>query len=207
MLYELTGWIQFVDSLNEDAAKAISNILSLPFIASAVVIMFSFFSPEAFGPVLTPVERSLLGIALIAVAPIALVLYLLARDRIDVHRSDEERPPVFFLPPVVAYGFAAIVFGMSGCTTLYLLSTAYLLITFVVLIVTLFWRISIHMAGLMAPITALILVFGMQYSPLYLLAVPLAWARTELRAHTLPQVVLGAVVGVVTTTIVYAKLI
>lgn len=196
-----------MDSLNEYAARAISNILSLPFIASAAVIMFSFFSPEALTPVLTPVERSLLGITLIAVAPLVLVLYLLAKGRIDIHTSEGERPPAFFLPPVAAYSIAAVVFGALKCTTLYRLSTAYLATTFVVLAVTLFWRISIHMAGLTGPITALILVFGIHYSLLFLLAVPLGWARTELKAHTLPQVVFGAVVGVVTTTIVYAKLI
>jgi hypothetical protein len=196
-----------VDSLNQYTARAISNILSLPFIAAAAVVVFSFFSPEALGPVLTPVEISLLGITLIAVAPIALVLYLLAKGRIDIHTSEGERPPAFFLPPVAAYSVAAIVFGMLKCTTLYRLSTAYLATAFVVLVVTLFWRVSIHMAGLTGPITALILVFGIQYSLLFLLAVPLGWARTELKAHTLPQVVFGAVVGVVTTSIVYAKLI
>lgn len=199
--------IWFVETSNRHAAKAISNILSLPFVAAAVVVVLSFFSPEKIGSRLTPVERSLLGIGLIAIAPIVLVLYLLVMGRTDIHTSDEKRPPTFFVPPIIAYGLAAAVFGMLRCTTLYLLSTAYLLTTVVVLLVTLFWRISIHMAGFTGPITALILVFGIHYSLLYLLAIPLAWARTELKAHTLPQVVLGAAVGAITTTIVYMKLI
>jgi len=196
-----------VDSSNKHTAKAISNALSLPFVAAAVVLAFSFFSPEKIGSRLTPVEKSLLGIGLIVLAPIVLVLYLLVRGRTDINTSDERRPPTFFVPPIIAYSLAAAVFGMLRCTTLYLLSAAYLLTTVVVFFVTLFWRISIHMAGFTGPITALILVFGINYSLLYLLAIPLAWARTELKAHTLPQVVLGAVVGAITTTIAYTKLI
>jgi len=196
-----------VDSLNRRAAKAISNLLSLPLVASAVVIVFSFFNPEGLGSILTPLEAVLLGIPSIAVAPIVTVLYFFKRGYVDLHVSEGKRRPIFFFPALAAYLSAAVVFLSLKCKILYLLSVAYLSVSLIVLFVTLFWKISIHMAGLTGPITALILVFGANYALLYLLALPLGWARTELEAHTVSEVVLGAVVGIGVTALVYVRLI
>lgn len=156
---------------------------------------------------LTPLPAILLGIPLIAVAPIVMVLYSFKKGYVDLHVSEGERRPVFFLPAIVAYLSAATVFLFLNCEILYNLSMAYLSMSFTVLLVTLFWKISIHMAALTGPITALILVFGATYAPLYLLALPLGWARTELEAHTVSQVVLGAAVGIAVTALVYVNLI
>lgn len=196
-----------MNSLNRRAAKAISNLLSLPLVATAVVIVFSFFSPEGLGSILTPLEAVVLGIPTIAVAPIVMVLYSFKKGYVDLHVSQGERRPIFFIPALAAYISAAVVFLSLKCKILYLLSVAYLSVSLIVLLVTLFWKISIHMAGLTGPITALTLVLGANYALLYLLALPLGWARTELEAHTMPEVVSGAVVGIGVTALVYVGLI
>jgi len=196
-----------VNSLNRRAAEAISNLLSLPLVAAAVVVVFSFFSPKGLGSILSPLEAVVLGIPMIAVAPIVMVLYFFKKGYVDLHVSRGERRPIFFIPALVAYVSAAVVFVSLECKILYLLSVAYLSISLIVLLVTLFWKISIHMAGLTGAITALTLVLGANYALLYLLALPLGWARTEIEAHTVPQVVLGAVVGIGVTALVYAGLI
>mgnify|MGYP001024343891 FL=1 len=196
-----------MDSLNRRAAKAISNLLSLPLIATIVVVLFSFSHPEGLGSVLTPLQAVSLGIPTIAVAPIVMVLYFFKKGYVDLHVSQGERRPMFFIPALAAYMSAAVVFLSLNCKILYLLSVSYLSMSLIVLLVTLFWKISIHMAGLTGPITALTLVLGANYALLYLLALPLGWARTELEAHTVPQVLSGAVVGVGVTALVYAGLI
>ncbi len=196
-----------MNSLNRRAAEAISNLLSLPLVAAAVVVAFSFFSPKGLGSILSPLEAIGLGIPLIAVAPVVMVLYLFKKGYVDLHVSRGERRPIFFIPALAAYISAAVVFVSLECKILYLLSVAYLSISLTVLLVTLFWKISIHMAGLTGAITALTLVLGANYALLYLLALPLGWARTEIEAHTVPQVVIGAVVGMGVTTLVYVGLI
>jgi len=196
-----------VDSFNKRAARVISNLLSLPLVATSVVIVFSFFSPKGLGSILTPLKAILLGIPTIAVAPIVMVLYFFRKGYVDLHVSQGERRPIFFIPALAAYVSAAVVFLWLQCKILYLLSVSYLSISLIVLLVTLFWKISIHMAGLTGPITALTLALGANYALLYLLALPLGWARTELEAHTVPQVVSGAAVGVGVTALVYLGLI
>jgi len=196
-----------VDSLNRRAAEAISSLLSLPLVATMVVVVFSFCNPEGLGSVLTPLQAVSLGIPTIAVAPIVMVLYFFKKGYVDLYVSQGERRPVFFIPALAAYVSATVVFLSLNCKILYLLSVSYLSMSLIVLLVTLFWKISIHMAGLTGPITALTLVLGANYALLYLLALPLGWARTELEAHTVPQVLSGAVVGIGVTALVYAGLI
>jgi hypothetical protein len=57
------------------------------------------------------------------------------------------------------------------------------------------WRMSNHVAGASAAVTAL----GVIYSPIWLLAFVIvaliAWARIALGMHTLPDVILGGLVG------------
>ena len=159
-----------MDSFNKRAARVISNLLSLPLVATSVVIVFSFFSPRGLGSILTPLKAILLGIPTIAVAPIVMVLYFFRKGYVDLHVSQGERRPIFFIPALAAYVSAAVVFLWLQCKILYLLSVSYLSISLIVLIVTLFWKISIHMAGLTGPITALTLALGANYALLYLLA-------------------------------------
>ena len=57
------------------------------------------------------------------------------------------------------------------------------------------WRMSNHVAGASAAVTALSVI----YSPVWLLGLTIvaliAWARIRLGMHTLPEVILGAIVG------------
>jgi hypothetical protein len=188
--------------MSKRAAKVISNVLSLPLVATSVILVFSFFSREGLGS-LTPLTAALLGIPILAVAPIAMVLYFFRKGYVDLHVSKGERRPVFFVPALAAYSSAALVFLLFRCRIFYLLSVSYLLISLMILVITVFWKVSIHMAGLTGPVTALALALGSNYVLLYLLALPLGWARTELEAHTVPQVVLGAAVGAGITALVF----
>lgn len=47
--------------------------------------------------------------------------------------------------------------------------------------------------------TFVVLFFGFAYSLLYLLLIPVAWARLKMKAHTRAQVILGAMVAVLVT--------
>lgn len=65
----------------------------------------------------------------------------------------------------------------------------------VVLVVSRWWKISIHLAtagGLLAVLTVL---FGPWALTGAILLATIAWSRTVLGAHTWPQVIVGAVVG------------
>ncbi|RLE72513.1 MAG: hypothetical protein DRZ80_07160 [Thermoprotei archaeon] len=66
---------------------------------------------------------------------------------------------------------------------------------------TLATKTSVHMAGIAGPVTFFVIIYGINYSTLYLLLLPVAWARYEKRAHNLSQLVLGAIIAIITTWI------
>lgn len=58
-------------------------------------------------------------------------------------------------------------------------------------IITLFWKISMHLAGLAGPITGAIYFWGLKAVPFSAAIIPLVWARLSLRRHNLWQVLGG----------------
>jgi hypothetical protein len=65
----------------------------------------------------------------------------------------------------------------------------------VMLIITFYWKISIHAVGVTGPITALVFQLGAKMLPFFLLMLPVAWARIELKAHDKKQVAAGAILS------------
>jgi membrane-associated phospholipid phosphatase len=63
------------------------------------------------------------------------------------------------------------------------------------MVITLKWKISIHASGITGPFTALVYLLGAVMLPLLLVVIPVAWARVELKAHTIMQVTVGAVLS------------
>lgn len=74
------------------------------------------------------------------------------------------------------------------------------------ILVTLFWKISIHVAVVSGAVTILILVFG----PSMLLLAPLvalvAWARIDLQDHTPAQTIAGALLGAMAAGLLFPLL-
>jgi hypothetical protein len=70
-------------------------------------------------------------------------------------------------------------------------------------VITTFWKISFHLVGVAGAITAISFIFG----PLFLLLAPLvvlvAWARWQVRAHTLLQALAGTALAVAVTVVTF----
>jgi membrane-associated phospholipid phosphatase len=68
------------------------------------------------------------------------------------------------------------------------------------------WKISIHTAVAFGTVIILALVLGPWSTVALVLAVAVGWSRLELRAHTLAQVMGGAVVGTLVAGSVFTAL-
>jgi membrane-associated phospholipid phosphatase len=68
------------------------------------------------------------------------------------------------------------------------------------------WKISIHTAVAFGTVIILALVLGPWSTVALVLAVAVGWLRLELRAHTLAQVMGGAVVGTLVAGSVFTAL-
>ena len=66
-------------------------------------------------------------------------------------------------------------------------------------IITLWWKISIHCAGIAGYLSATTLIFGPRHVILWLIVPALCWSRIRVKAHTPMQTLAGAVLGGVLT--------
>jgi membrane-associated phospholipid phosphatase len=73
-------------------------------------------------------------------------------------------------------------------------------------LVTLFWKISIHVAVTAGALVILILVFGPAFVALAPLVALVGWARVEIGDHTPTQVVVGTGVGATIAAVVFSML-
>ena len=79
------------------------------------------------------------------------------------------------------------------------LMIGYSINTLTMFLITLRWKISIHAAGVTGPMTFLIYRLGLEWGWLYLLVVPVALVRLRMRAHTIPQLMAGAILTALLT--------
>ena len=132
-----------------------------------------------------------------SIGPMLFVLWLYATDRIaDLDMSRRaEREAVFS---------AFVVFYLLGTCTLWLIGAPPMLIAtmagytasaLVVQFITRFWKISTHAIGITAPLVALVVLYKWQPLPFLVLIPMVCWARVYLRAHTVGQVVAGAMLA------------
>lgn len=115
----------------------------------------------------------------------------------------EQRPLLFYFSAfiVLCYFLSLVVFDGPKILFLALFTIIFGLTVFVIINRKI--KASIHLATATAVILLTIIVYG-NYSFLFLLFIPLlAWARIKMKEHTLYETVIGIVLGVVLTVIVY----
>jgi len=187
----------------EKSAERISLIFSAPSIAFIAVLVFTLFSPMGISPILTQTTSILLGTLFLSVLPVAPIAYYASKGIIDRDITDRKKRPRFFAMSLIGYSLGAVTFGLLNATSMMVLSLAYIFVTLSVALISLFWKVSVHTTGIAGPVTGLTYVFGWVVTPLYLLLLPVGWARLKLRAHTPAQLVVGVIVAFLVTFLVY----
>lgn len=141
-----------------------------------------------------------------SIGPMLYVFWLYSTERIsDLDMSvRSERELVFS---------AFVVFYLAGAAALWITHSPKLLIaamlgyfasTLIVGYITRYWKISTHALGITAPLVALTLLYGRQPLPFLVLIPMVCWARVYLKAHTIAQVVAGAVLATITTVLFFS---
>ena len=70
------------------------------------------------------------------------------------------------------------------------------------MLITLWWKISLHAASLASSVTLLAILYGTIVLPTFLLVVLVSWSRVVLRRHTVGQVIAGAGVNILLVVVV-----
>lgn len=138
-----------------------------------------------------------------SVLPMVGVYVLLKRGIIsDVFATERTERFVPFLASIVSYLLGSIVLVyMQAPAAITALMATYIVNGIVLVVITMKWKISIHASGVTSPVTALVYLLGSRLLPLFLIFLPVAWARLELKAHSKWQLTMGALISGVLTWI------
>ena len=187
------------DEFKEKLAKFISSATYSPILAIPAFLFINLF----FLNFNDFIAITLTSIFFATVVPIAAVLIWSKRNiGVDIDLSKKEDRFYPLIIGIISYLIGTIVlyvFHAPAIVTILML--CYFLNTLVVLFINLFWKISIHSVGVAGPTTALIFAFGPVGSLLGLFIPLVMWSRVYLNKHDMSQVIMGAALGFILTTI------
>ena len=186
-------------------AKFISIFIAPPTMAIITTVSFSLWSPIGLG--LLSTHHSILFCFLCFVFfPFLSILYFHRKKVVDIYVSKRKARTPFYLIAIASYSFATIMFLVTSTKILFLLALGSLLITIILMCVNLFWKVSIHCAGVTGPIFALICVFGINAIPLTSIIGLVGWSRIKLKNHTFAQTLVGTLISLTVVPIVFTML-
>jgi len=146
-------------------ANFISIFIAPPTMAVVATVAFSLWSPIGLGLLSAPFSI-LLCFLCFAFLPFLSILYFYRKNIVDLYVSKRKSRTPFFLIAITSYSFAAIVFLATNTKILALLALGYILVSIILMVINLFWKVSVHCAGVTGPIFSLIFVFGINALPL-----------------------------------------
>ena len=183
-------------------ANLTSNILN-PFLVSIVLILLLSF--KSTSSALDAVKWSLILIA-VSILPVFLVIIYLVRSQklegpfINIRK---QRTKIYLLAGVCA-SVGCIVFHYLGAPPILVAtSVAGLSGVVVFMCINFLWKISLHTALITASVAILIILYG-SIAAITVVLIPLiAWARIELKHHSLAQVITGALLAALIVVVVF----
>lgn len=188
--------------MRERIASLTSNILN-PFLVSLVLILLLSF--KSTSSTLDAVKWSLISIAVSILPVFSVIIYLVRSQKLEgpFINVRKQRTKIYLLAGVCA-GVGCIIFPYLGAPpTLRATFVAGLSAVVVFMCVNLLWKISLHTAFVTASVTALIILYGSIAAVTVVLVPIIAWARIELKHHSLAQVATGALLAALIVVVVF----
>lgn len=143
-----------------------------------------------------------LSILFVSILPIITSTLWIKRKKLEVDMPKREDRIYPLLMVILSYIVGVMVLYTLGAPPLTTtLMIAYLNNTIVVLLFSLYWKISIHAMGIAGPATAIIYLFGWTGLVFSLLVPLVLWSRLYLKRHTPAQLIVGTVLGYLLTAI------
>lgn len=183
-------------------ARVVTEVLAPANVGSIVFLLIAWHSTSS---IVEALWWGLLTILFTIGLPFSFILWGVRRQRFTDHhiRLREQRP----LAIAVGIGSALVGLGLlvklGAPQELIALVVAMATGLIIALLITLFWKMSIHVASVAGAIVILVLVFGPGFLILAPVVALVGWARVELRDHTLAQVTAGAAIGAIVAATVF----
>ncbi|MBI5460009.1 PAP2 family protein [Methanobacterium sp.] len=183
-------------SLKEPLANFISTVSNPPLVAIPVFLVINYALLYE-GDWLW---FSTISIFFVSILPIITSSLWIKKKNLEVDMPQREDRIYPLLLVILSYTIGVVVLYTLGAPLLTtVLMICYLTNTIVVLMISLYWKISIHAMGIAGPATAIIYLFGWP-GLLFSLLVPLVlWSRLYLKRHTSAQLMVGTGLGYLLT--------
>jgi hypothetical protein len=180
--------------MKKTLAGLTTNVIN-PFLMSFIVIVLLAF--KGTDSAAAAVKWASIATALSVLPVLVVVFFLVRRKKLDgiFVNPRWQRTGIYLL----ASALGAIGYGLLW----YLEAPALLVATFaagfaaivIFMWINLSWKISLHTAFLAGAVAILIIVYGVAATWTVLLLPPVAWARMELKQHSLMQVAAGTLIA------------
>jgi membrane-associated phospholipid phosphatase len=174
-------------------ARVITEALQPPITVGLLLLLSPAMEPGYPGTV----WFGAVAVLFVCVLPLAAVVLLVRLGKVtDHHVSDRrQRAPVLAMSVVSLLAGLAVLLAINAPYSVIVVVLAIVGGVVVLAVISLFWKISGHAGAIALTTVIAVLILGVQWLPLLLLVPAVAWSRVVLRAHTVAQVVAGAVVG------------
>ncbi len=188
--------------MRKQTANLISNILNPFLVSPAIILLLSF---AAVSNTLNALKWALISITF-SVLPVFLVVVYLARNgSIDGIFTNvrQQRTRVYLLAGLCALVGYIILTYLEAPSILVATFAAGLLAAVISTGINLRWKISLHTAFVAASATILVILYGRTAVATTTLIPLMAWARIELKHHSLAQTATGALLAVLIVVVAF----
>lgn len=182
-------------------ARAISTILAPATISVPMILLVALYQARNVISALTYGTMTLLFLCIGPFAYVLLGVRLGKLSDVDVSRRSERLGPFIFGLLSICLGWFALTLT-HGPTPLITVLVLTAVSGLVMMIITLWWKISLHASSLAGAATMLTALYGAAMLPTFALLVMVSWSRVVLRRHTLGQVVAGSFLGIALAVVV-----
>ena len=144
----------------------------------------------------------LVSLVFTSILPLAIILYWAEKTNNDRDISNREDRFIPLIIGTISYFLGYLISSYLGLNEfLTYLLLCYSINTFIVMLITRKWKISIHTTGLSGPVCALIILLGPVGAIFGLLYPLIIWARVTLKKHTMSQAICGGIFGFIFTAV------
>lgn len=179
------------------------SLLFSPYVTAAIFILVITYSNSKNIMEFLP----WMGIAFIfaIIIPGSYILWLVEKkDVSDLHLSEHSQRKIPFLVTGISSMVGALALFLVGAAKpVVVMGVAYAANAVAISLLTQFWKISVHTALYSSVVTVMVIIFGAKFALLYLILIPLGWSRVYRHRHSLNQVIGGAMMAFVITSLVF----
>jgi hypothetical protein len=183
-------------SFRRSAARAATEVFAPAVVVVAVSFLVGLHAGATIGAGLL---WGLLAALFSSVIPFGAILLGVRRGRLTDHhvgRREQRRVPLLIALASVLVGLAVLALAGAPREMLALVTSMFISLALTSAI-THWWKVSAHAAVASGGAAIAVLTLGVGWLVSYVAVVIVCWSRVELRDHTVPQVLVGAVLGLV----------